>query len=62
MNYLVQSAGGAEYTYCICAEEYDTYSEFPVNDTKQSNGEAPVTLELWEVWSTPSLLAFPGQL
>ena len=29
-------------------------------DTKQSDGVAPVMLELWGMWSTPSLL--PGPL
>ena len=29
---------------------------------KQSDGEAPVILELWGMWSTPSLLLLPGPL
>ena len=31
-------------------------------DTKQSNGEIPVMLELWGMWSTPSLPSLPGPL
>ena len=31
-------------------------------DTKQSDGEAPVMLELWGMWSTPSLLSLPSPL
>ena len=34
-------------------------NESPGYDTKQSDGEAPVMLELWGMWSTPSL---PGPL
>ena len=36
--------------------------ECPVSDTKQFNGEAPVILELWGMWSTPSLPLIPGLL
>ncbi len=32
----------------------------PGYDTKQSDGEVPVMLELWGMWSTPSLPLFPG--
>ena len=31
-------------------------------DTKQSDGEAPVMLQLWEMQSTPLLPLFPGLL
>ena len=31
-------------------------------DTKQSNGEVPVMLELWRMWSIPSLPLLPGPL
>ena len=34
----------------------------PGYDTKQSDGEVPVMLELWEMWSTPSLLLLPAPL
>ena len=33
-----------------------------IYDTKQSDGEAPVMLELWEMWSTSSLPSLPGPL
>ena len=33
-----------------------------IYDTKQSDGEAPVMLELWGMWSTPSLSLLPGPL
>ena len=35
--------------------------ECPVYDIKLSDGKAPA-LEIWEMWSTPSLLLFPGPL
>ena len=34
----------------------------PGHDTKQSDGEAPVVLELWEMQNTPSLPSFLGPL
>ena len=43
----MQSAGAAEYTECISAEEYDSPNECPGHDTKQSDGEAQWMLELW---------------
>ena len=32
----------------------------PRYDTKQSDGEAPVMLEFWGMWSAPSLSSLPG--
>ena len=37
-------------------------SECPVYDTKQSDGEVPMMLELWGMQSTPSLPSLPGPL
>ena len=34
----------------------------PGYDTKQSDGEVPVMLELWGMWSTPWLPLLPGPL
>ena len=34
----------------------------PGYDTKQSDGEVPVMLELWGMWSTPSPPLLPGPL
>ena len=34
--------------------------ECPVYDTKQSDGEVLVMLELWEIWSTLLLPSLPG--
>ena len=37
-------------------------NEFPRYDTKQSNSEAQVIVELWGMRSTPSLPSLPGSL
>ncbi len=37
-------------------------NECPGYDTKQSDGEVPAVLELWEMRSTPSLPSLPGPL
>ena len=37
-------------------------NEWPKYDTKKSDGEVPVILELWEMQSTPSLPSIPGPL
>ena len=36
------------------------FNKCPGYDTKQSNGEAQVMLELWGIWSNPSLLSLSG--
>ena len=55
---LAQSAGTVEYIYCTNC----TPNECPVYDTKQSDGEVPVVLELWGMRSTPLLPLLPGPL
>ena len=46
-------------TYCklaqSSAEEQVSSDECPTYDTKQSDGESPVMLELWGMQSTPSV-------
>ena len=37
-------------------------NECPGYDIKQCNGEFPVMLELWGMWSTPLLPSLPGRL
>ena len=54
---MAPSAGAAEYTDCISA---DSPNKCPGYDTKQSDGEAPVMLELWGMQSTPLLPSLPG--
>ena len=54
--------GGGEYTVCISAEGQDLFSYKCLwYDIKPSDGEAP-TLELWGIWSTPSLSLLLGPL
>ena len=43
---MAQSAGAAEYTDCISADGQNSTNVYPGNHTKQSDGEAPVILEL----------------
>ena len=57
-----QSAGVVEYTDCTSAEEWDPCNECPGYDIKQSDGEVPVMLGLWEMQDTPSLLLLPSPL
>ena len=51
-----------KYTNLISAEGYYSPNECPGYGTKQSDGEAPVILELWEMQSTPSFPSLPGPL
>ena len=53
--HFVQLVGAVEYTDCTSAPK-----EYPGYDTKQSHGEVPVMLGLWEMWSTPLLPSLPG--
>ena len=48
-----QSAGAIEYTDCFSAEGKDPRKECPGYDTKKSDGEVPVMLQLWGMQSTP---------
>ena len=50
---MAQLARAAEYTDCISAEGQDSPNQCPESDTKQSDGKAPVLLELWIMWNTP---------
>ena len=52
----------AEYTDYIFAEGYDSLNKCPAYDTKQSDVEAPLMLELWRMQSTPLLPSLPGPL
>ena len=50
-----------EYTDCTSAEVYDLHlNECPGYDTKHSNGEVPVILELLGMRRTPLLPSLPG--
>ena len=60
---FAQSAGGGckIHQLHLCGEGKHP-PECPGYDTKQSNGEVPVMLELWGIRSTPSLPLLPGPL
>ena len=57
---IVQLAGAVEYIDCFFAEGVPPPRECPVYDTKQSDGEVPVMLEVWGMWSTPLLPTLQG--
>ena len=59
---FAQLAGAVEYTDCTSAEGLPPSNEYPGYDTKQSDGEVPAVLQLWEMRSTPSLPSLPGPL
>ena len=44
----------------LCKTPHHHHNECPRYDTKQSDGEVPVMLELWGMQSTPSLPSIPG--
>ena len=56
--FMAQLARAVEYTDYISA----TLNESSRYDTKQSDGEASLMLELWEMQSTSSLPSLPGPL
>ena len=56
---MAQLAGAAEYTDSISADWSDFPNKCPEYDTKQSDGEASVMLELWVMWSTHFIAIFP---
>ena len=53
---------GAVYTDCFSVERKDFPNECPSYDSKQSDGEASVMMELWGIRSTSSLPLHPGPL
>ena len=55
-----QLTGAIEYTNCFSTGGKTLPHECSVYDTKQSDGEIPVMLELWGMRSTPSLPSLPG--
>ena len=57
---VFQSAGAVEYTDCTSTE--GVRPPPATIDTKQSDGEVPVMMELWGKRSTPSLPSLPGPL
>ena len=60
---LAQLAGAVEYTDCFSAKgKTPPRNECPGYDTKQSDGEVLVMLELWGILSTSSLPFLSGPL
>ena len=60
---MAKSAGAVEYTDCISAGGRKApHHDYLRYDTKQSDGEVPVMLELLEMRSTPLFPLPPGPL
>ena len=59
---MAELAWAVEYTDCIYAEGYETPNECPGYEIKKSEGKAPVMMELWGMWSSPSLLSLSALL
>ena len=61
-GYMAQSAEGVGYIDNLFAKSKISPNKCPGYDIKQSDGEAPVMLELWVMWSTSLLLSLPGPI
>ena len=59
---ITRSARAVEYTNCFFAEGLDFPNECPVYDSKQSDCQVPVMLELWEMQNTPFLPSLQCEL
>ena len=59
---IAQLVEAVEYKNCTFLEKDKTLTpnKGPKYDTKQSDGEVPKMLELWGMWSTPSLPLLSG--
>ena len=62
MQFLIQFTVAAEYTNCFFCRGVTFAQRVSCYDSKQSDGKAPVMLELWGMQSTPSLPSVPGPL
>ena len=58
---ITQSVGTVEYIDCISFEGYPPH-ECPRYDTKQSDGDSLIMLQLWGMQSTSSLPLLPVPL
>ena len=61
--FVAQTVAGCRiHRLHLCRGVRPPTNESPGYDTKQSDGEVPVMLGLWEMGSTPSLPLLPGPL
>ena len=61
-KYILPSQLGLKNTPTASRQRGIPPNECPGYDTKQSDGQFPVILELWGMPSTPSLPSLPGPL
>ena len=59
---MAQSPDTAEYTDCISADGKDSPNECSTYNSRQSDGEAPVMLELWGMRRNPLWSSLQGSL
>ena len=59
---IALSAGAIEYTDCFSADGQDPLNECPGYNSKQSDDEALLMLELWGMQSTLSFPSLPDPL
>ena len=57
---FAQSVGAVEYRLLLCREVRPPPAHKCPGFDKQSDGEIPIMLELWGMYSIPSLLLLPG--
>ena len=62
IEYLAQAARVVKYPDCISADGQHSPNKCPGYDIKQSDGEAPVMLEIWGMRNTSSLPSLPDPL
>ena len=60
--YFTLLAEAVEFTDHLCGGVRPLPNKCPGYDIKQSDGEAPVMMELWVMQSTPLLPLLPGPL
>ena len=60
MLYCPVGSGSRIHRLHLCRGVRPPPHECPRYDIKQSDGEVPITLELWGMRSTPSLPSLPG--
>ena len=63
-NWTPNPACGLFYTPTVSLQRGETPppNKCPESDTKQSDHESPLMLDLWRMWSTPSLPLLPGPI
>ena len=62
LSYVSPVSWGFRIHQLLLCRKTTLYHKCSGYDTKQSDGETPVMLENWGMWSTPSLPSLPSPL